>query len=876
MPTDAPQPLDHPRRSQNPTSEASVPSLMASITDPWVAHVVNPALEELLTRIRSWKMDGKMKNGNRLRVVEMTDRIRAGGARQVRATEHSSTEASNAAMVFVFTQQVLAAVKDRLKDLLPTGTPTTTSTPTHAMHDSLGTCHAAHKEHAQPTMCPRTPQPPGKLLVTISMAKADHKSPNRQRSPTELKAQIEMALGKLTAPGLHDGKVYSVRKLASGNIRVQANTEEQAKLLLLHGQEWFTLFKPDACVHRETYMLVTNYVPTSFDPRADGAKTAVYRDNQGTIPLPTAIREMCWLHEQKDTTQWPQTCSSSAPSPYTRPSLTSPHKTKSSLDLRYPPSRGLAHSGPPPIAHYGNSTSNSSTTNNGSNSIYGGGDGGLGDLRTTSRCAWSKSADDLRALLVPPSLIALLHYHTPASTSPTNTAASNNSTGRRQKEQYAAQLLGSSGHTLSTAGYAQTPGTARYAPTPLSTNGAPANTSAPLPVPGKGTTNNPSNSTIGGSSSAALTQFYVGRRTDSERSGRSGRSGADGNPGSTGGMTWPVIGPREVNAREAERERDRGSPAPVLDGGAGAGVCAHALAQLHAEAAEPICGDRGASPGRKGSARRVEACGEKDKGGHARGEGQGEARGDVPFHFGGGAAQSMPLPAAPNPFEGNTAPLLAPPHIISSPRRRTRRRARARSIFTPRWTRTLPSASQIVYPSKMEVRGTKLVLHKPPSDLDHGAFCVRGCGELELTGDLAPARTCTKLLDFKPFNPRDKHTEIAYHEVTGGSALPPSIPLLLPLLLIIIVTYRQAQARHQGHDELDHRALLAQPRGEGARRRGVCDDGLCALAGAYEEVDGDDFKAEGNLCVLALLFLAPLEIAAPARRRAPSSLLLCL
>ncbi|KAJ7174664.1 hypothetical protein C8R46DRAFT_843868, partial [Mycena filopes] len=95
-------------------------------------------------------------------------------------------------------------------------------------------------------------------------------------------------------------KVHSVRKLANGNIRVQANTEEQAKLLLLHGQEWTTLFEPDACVHRETFKLVANYAPTTFDPKAAGAKTAIYYDNQGTIPSPSVIRDVYWLHEQKD------------------------------------------------------------------------------------------------------------------------------------------------------------------------------------------------------------------------------------------------------------------------------------------------------------------------------------------------------------------------------------------------------------------------------------------------------------------------------------------------------------------------------------------------------------------------------------------------
>ncbi|KAK7043509.1 hypothetical protein R3P38DRAFT_2479025, partial [Favolaschia claudopus] len=151
-----------------------------------------------------------------------------------------------------------------------------------------------------PAMPPRPPAPPRELLVTISMAKADRKSQNRLRSPAELKAGIEAAMGKISAPGLQGGKIHSVRKLANGNILVQANTEEQANLLMVHGQEWISHFEPAASIYKETITLVASYVPTTFDPKAEGAKTAVYYDNQGAIPSPSAIKDIRWLHEQKD------------------------------------------------------------------------------------------------------------------------------------------------------------------------------------------------------------------------------------------------------------------------------------------------------------------------------------------------------------------------------------------------------------------------------------------------------------------------------------------------------------------------------------------------------------------------------------------------
>ncbi|KAJ7732729.1 hypothetical protein DFH07DRAFT_695988, partial [Mycena maculata] len=48
------------------------------------------------------------------------------------------------------------------------------------------------------------------------------------------------------------------------------------------------------------FVVVANYVPTSFDPKAEGARTAIYYENSGTIPSPSSVLEVRWLHAQKD------------------------------------------------------------------------------------------------------------------------------------------------------------------------------------------------------------------------------------------------------------------------------------------------------------------------------------------------------------------------------------------------------------------------------------------------------------------------------------------------------------------------------------------------------------------------------------------------
>ncbi|KAJ7938792.1 hypothetical protein B0H13DRAFT_1851376 [Mycena leptocephala] len=173
-----------------------------------------------------------------------------------------------------------------------------------------------------------------------------------------------------------------------------------------------------------------------------------------------------------------------------------------------------------------------------------------------------------------------------------------------------------------------------------------------------------------------------------------------------GGMVWAVIGSggrdgaraggREggVNGREREREGTReqemdggGSPvsisisAPLLVDGGGHGFGGapgglnglgigngrgkrgvrarpYPFAQLHPQAVQSAPGHWGPQSRRKGSTDEVEPERERD------GKDKEKSGVAFPFHFGGAAAQSKPLPPAHSPLD---APLLAPPHIILEP-----------------------------------------------------------------------------------------------------------------------------------------------------------------------------------------------------------------
>ncbi|KAJ7815319.1 rho GTPase activating protein 22 [Mycena olivaceomarginata] len=270
------------------------------------------------------------------------------------------------------------------------------------------------------------------------------------------------------------------------------------------------------------------------------------------------------------------------------------------------------------------------------------------------------------------------------------------------------------------------------------------------------------------------------REEREEAGGARARSG-----GGMGGMAWPAIGGAGAGGANGRGDGTNGmggggSPvsisisAPVLagagaGGGAdgsgygfggasgglmgvqGAGGIAPGHVHTRSHSFTPKLSSRlanlgGASPGRKGSADQVDLAVERD----GRDGKEKEKRGvGFPFHFGG--AQSKPLP--PDPAS------LAPPHIILEPApeeedassKTTNTTLRPASTMVDIATAEGKRASQIVYasgfvnrlitpaladprawkPFKMEVRGQKLILHKPPSDRAAGVRDLFAVGVVE-------------------------------------------------------------------------------------------------------------------------------------------------
>jgi len=100
---------------------------------------------------------------------------------------------------------------------------------------------------------------------------------------------------------------------------------------------------------------------------------------------------------------------------------------------------------------------------------------------------------------------------------------------------------------------------------------------------------------------------------------------------------------------------------------------------------------------------------------------------------------------------------------------------------------------------------------------------------VQAVGDPSRARAGIKLLDFKPFNPVDKRTEITYREESSGKLK--RVTKGMTGMVIELCTRNKTE-------ELENK--LEADVEEFATR------GLRALAVAYEELDCDDHKREGN------------------------------
>ena len=112
-------------------------------------------------------------------------------------------------------------------------------------------------------------------------------------------------------------------------------------------------------------------------------------------------------------------------------------------------------------------------------------------------------------------------------------------------------------------------------------------------------------------------------------------------------------------------------------------------------------------------------------------------------------------------------------------------------------------------------------------------------------GDTARARAGIKLLDFKPFNPVDKRTEITYLEESSGK-LKRVTKGMTGIIIELCTRNKTEEVENKLEADVEEFATR----------------GLRALAVAYEELDGDDPEAEGNgfeLIGLLAIFDPPRE-----------------
>jgi H+-transporting ATPase len=96
-------------------------------------------------------------------------------------------------------------------------------------------------------------------------------------------------------------------------------------------------------------------------------------------------------------------------------------------------------------------------------------------------------------------------------------------------------------------------------------------------------------------------------------------------------------------------------------------------------------------------------------------------------------------------------------------------------------------------------------------------------------GDASRARSGIKLLDFKPFNPVDKRTEITYREESTGK-LKRVTKGMTGIIIELCTRNKTEEIENKLEADVEEFAMR----------------GLRALAVAYEELEGDDHENEGN------------------------------
>jgi hypothetical protein len=131
------------------------------------------------------------------------------------------------------------------------------------------------------------------------MAKVDRKVAIRTKTPTEIQSAVEEVLKKAAHTDLELVSICGTRKLASGNILVQASTGEQAQAMKARAALWLQHLDSKATISTRCFPVIVNFVPTTFRANKPGAIAAIYNENQGLFPNAQVITSIRWLHQQR-------------------------------------------------------------------------------------------------------------------------------------------------------------------------------------------------------------------------------------------------------------------------------------------------------------------------------------------------------------------------------------------------------------------------------------------------------------------------------------------------------------------------------------------------------------------------------------------------
>ncbi|KZV97706.1 hypothetical protein EXIGLDRAFT_764213 [Exidia glandulosa HHB12029] len=123
----------------------------------------------------------------------------------------------------------------------------------------------------------------------------------RSLSEAELKAVVDALLARSLPPGSSKPALLGVKKLANGNLRLRALSEDVKDSLVKEPGTWLAALAENAQLARDLYTVEVRAVPLAFRPSEAHAIQGLCQANAHVFPDASHVVTMRWLRDPRET-----------------------------------------------------------------------------------------------------------------------------------------------------------------------------------------------------------------------------------------------------------------------------------------------------------------------------------------------------------------------------------------------------------------------------------------------------------------------------------------------------------------------------------------------------------------------------------------------